>query len=518
MAKLSQRVEQEELRARMRAVGMAHDEIAVEFARRYRLRPRAAHRVAHGWTQTQAADRINAHLARASSDVGDAVSMSAPWLSELENWPLPARRRLTPQALAVLAAIYGTDIHNLLDLDDREQLAPADMLMINSLRRMSADAVGPPAASVTTSPWGSKVPARTGEPSAAAERPGPDRPTIRAVSAATMMLAADDEVGEVTQRMQLLAATNMDDAAVEQLDMNVELIGRRYETSDSPSVYPTALRQRRRVADLMSGHQHPRHRADLYVLAGKLSGLLGYLAFDLGNELLARAYCNEAMSLAQAAGNRDLAAWVRGTQSFIAYYAGRYKQALDYARDGQRYAAGGPASIRLAVSGEARALGKLGDRRGVDDAVDRAVAAHAQADQVDPVGYFLSFEPFAGARLAGNAASAYLALGAVDRAREFTDQAIPIFARSNSAASHALTLVDASMTYLVGPTAEPDRAGALVCEALTAGSTLKSQVVAYRAQDFVTSAAPWSSVPEIAEVADAVAVWRAGSTSERARF
>ncbi|KLL10586.1 hypothetical protein BL254_17755 [Protofrankia sp. BMG5.30] len=51
MSKRSQRVEQDELRARMRAVGMSHDEIAIEFARRYKLRPRTAHRVAHGWTQ-----------------------------------------------------------------------------------------------------------------------------------------------------------------------------------------------------------------------------------------------------------------------------------------------------------------------------------------------------------------------------------------------------------------------------------------------------------------------------------
>ncbi|MBL7498154.1 helix-turn-helix domain-containing protein [Frankia sp. CNm7] len=351
-------------------------------------------------------------------------------------------------------------------------------------------------------------PAPTAETPALVERTGPDRRAVLAVTAATVVLAADDELDEVTRRMQHFAASNVDDAAVEQLNVSVDLIGCRYEGSDAAAVYPTALRQRRYVAELMSGHQHPRFRGELYVVAGKLSGLLGYLAFDLGNEVLARAYCNEAMSLAQAAGHRDLAAWVRGTQSFIAYYAGRYKQALDYARDGQRHAAGGPASIRLAISGEARTLGKLGDRRGVDDAVDRALAAHAQADHVDPVGYFLSFEPFGAARLAGNAASAYLALGAVDRVREFTDQAIPVFARSNSAASHALTLVDASMTYLVGHDIEPDRAGALVSEALTVGSRLRSQVVARRAQDFVTGAAPWAAVPEIAEVADAVAAWR----------
>lgn len=135
MGKPSQRAEQEELRARMRAVGMAHDEIAVEFARRYRLRPRAAYRVAHGWTQQQAAGHINTHGSRIGLDPEGAASMTAPWLSELENWPLPARRRLTPQILAVLAAVYGTDVHNLLDLDDREHLAPEHMLVITRMRR-----------------------------------------------------------------------------------------------------------------------------------------------------------------------------------------------------------------------------------------------------------------------------------------------------------------------------------------------------------------------------------------------
>ena len=53
--KPSLRAEQEALRTRMRELGMGHDRIADEFARRYRLRPRAAHRHAHGWTLTHAA-------------------------------------------------------------------------------------------------------------------------------------------------------------------------------------------------------------------------------------------------------------------------------------------------------------------------------------------------------------------------------------------------------------------------------------------------------------------------------
>ncbi len=99
MSRASLRGEQDELRTRMRAAGMSHDEIAVEFARRYRYRPRAAHRHARGWTQTQAANHINAHAARAGLDPAGAAPMTGPKLSEVENWPLPNnRRRPTPSS------------------------------------------------------------------------------------------------------------------------------------------------------------------------------------------------------------------------------------------------------------------------------------------------------------------------------------------------------------------------------------------------------------------------------------
>jgi transcriptional regulator with XRE-family HTH domain len=338
--------------------------------------------------------------------------------------------------------------------------------------------------------------------------PSPAEPDRRTVLAAGIALAADEEIDEITERMRLGASSNVDEPLLHQLDATVESIGHRYEAGDAKAVYPTALAHRRTVHELLAGRQHHRQRTHLHVLAGKLSGLLGYLAFDLGNERVARAYCNEAFSLAQAAGDNPLAAWVRGTQSFIAYYGGHYTSALDLARDGQRYAGDGPHSIRLAVSGEARTLGRLGDRAGVDDAVARALAAHDRIDDADPVGVFLSFEPLGRARIAGNAASAYLAVGAFDQVRAFAEQAIPTFAAGHSAASHALTLVDLSMTYLLDAAPEPGRAGALVGEALRVGAALRSEVVSRRAAEFVTAAARHRDVPEIAAVADAVGSWR----------
>jgi hypothetical protein len=137
MSRSSRRAEQDELRTRMRAAGMSHDEIAVEFACRYGYRPRAAHRHAHGWSQVQAAGHINAHAAQVGLDPHGTAPMDGPRLSELENWPLPNnRRRPTPQLLALLAAVYGTSIHNLIDLDDREHMPPADTLLISRVDRI----------------------------------------------------------------------------------------------------------------------------------------------------------------------------------------------------------------------------------------------------------------------------------------------------------------------------------------------------------------------------------------------
>ncbi|MCM3883524.1 hypothetical protein [Frankia sp. R82] len=140
MSRSSQRAEQEELRIRMHTAGMSRDEIAVELGRRYRLRPRAAHRLACGWSQTQAAAHLNAHAARLGLDPTGRAAMTGAKLSELELWPHPMRRRPTPQILALLAEAYGTDIHHLLDLDDREHLTPADLHLLATIRAKGTSA------------------------------------------------------------------------------------------------------------------------------------------------------------------------------------------------------------------------------------------------------------------------------------------------------------------------------------------------------------------------------------------
>ena len=99
--------EKRALRDKMRALGLGHREIAAEFARRYRLRPRAAWREARGWSLREAAAQINAYTGTVGLDPGGISSMTAPHLCEHENWPGPGPgatgRRPSPYLLALRA-------------------------------------------------------------------------------------------------------------------------------------------------------------------------------------------------------------------------------------------------------------------------------------------------------------------------------------------------------------------------------------------------------------------------------
>ena len=62
---------------------MSHAEAAAEMGRKFRLRPRAAWRVAWGWTLEEAAERFNALRGQAAGNRGgfacQAVSVTTVW-------------------------------------------------------------------------------------------------------------------------------------------------------------------------------------------------------------------------------------------------------------------------------------------------------------------------------------------------------------------------------------------------------------------------------------------------------
>ncbi|GEM_PF-2800832 len=119
----------DDMRERMRRLGLGYEEIAAEIARRYRLRPSEAYRLAYGWTLDHAAARFNARAARKDTDPQARASLTGNRLCEYEKWPASGRKP-SVYVLLMLAQMYETDVLCLLDLADHENLAPQDRLVL----------------------------------------------------------------------------------------------------------------------------------------------------------------------------------------------------------------------------------------------------------------------------------------------------------------------------------------------------------------------------------------------------
>ncbi|MGH4016809.1 MAG: hypothetical protein ACRDSL_23325 [Pseudonocardiaceae bacterium] len=283
----------------------------------------------------------------------------------------------------------------------------------------------------------------------------------------------------------------------------------RYETAGPLVLAPETVQARRLVHQLLAGNQRLSQRARLFELAGQLSGLLCYMAVNLGNFSTAQAYGAEAFELARFIEHDDLAAWVRGTQSFGAYYTGDYERALTLAQDGQRYAKGDMQAVRLAINGEARASGKLNDWRGTVGAVGRAYRLAERLPPADGMTPCISFGIYSEARTASNAATAYLALGQTKQVLSYAERAREIVDASSSQWSYALIRLDMATALLSGHQPEPEGASALGTEAIDAVRYLRIESIQQRTRELAMALRPWRHLPTVADFLNEVSQWLA---------
>ncbi|TMR90585.1 helix-turn-helix transcriptional regulator [Nonomuraea basaltis] len=307
---------------------------------------------------------------------------------------------------------------------------------------------------------------------------------------------------DIAERIQAFTYTQTNNEALDHVDQLINLFVKEYETTGPAILAPRVLRQRQLVTKLLDGRTLPRQRDRLFSQAAKLSGMLGYMAVNMGKFGLADAYCAEAFQLGALIGDQDIQAWARGTESFCAYYMGDYRKAADIAIDGQRYARGGPHAVRLASNGEARALGKLGDDRGVNDAVRRAYELSAKYDTPAGVSPCISFGMYSQARTASNAVTAYVSLRQPDRVQEYADDVMPVFEASESCWSQSLLRLDIAAALLAANQPEPEQAARLTVEALTISAERPITSVLTRSRELLVAANQWASLPEIREVAE----------------
>ncbi|TDC66077.1 hypothetical protein E1258_03665 [Micromonospora sp. KC207] len=231
------------------------------------------------------------------------------------------------------------------------------------------------------------------------------------------------------------------------------------------------------------------------------------MSVNLGRFDSARAYALECFQLAEQADDRDLQAWVRGTQSLAEFYAGNYRDALVFAQDGRRFAGAGRQAVRLAVNGEARAHGRLGDRRAVDKTVGDAYDLLADFSPEPGMTPCISFGVYSEARTASNAATAYLGLGNAGSVLQFAGRALDIVGSSPSRWSQALVRLDMASALLDTPTEDLDQALALVRAAMAASEGNRIESIEQRLRSFTAGLQGSSEYAPVAVFTDEVRQW-----------
>jgi tetratricopeptide (TPR) repeat protein len=190
---------------------------------------------------------------------------------------------------------------------------------------------------------------------------------------------------------------------------------------------------------LLEGRQRPRETRDLYVLGGLFSGMLAKAAHDLREPYTTMTHARTAMLCARNAENDALTAWIGGLQSLIAYWAGRPREALDYA---QSAASGtsGHGSVRVWLAAlEARAWAALGNEQESLRAIERAAQLREsiEGDDLDQLGGMCYFS---GPRQLYYAADACASLPESvarmpvlrDRARGYATQAVTAYENASA--------------------------------------------------------------------------------------
>jgi hypothetical protein len=159
----------------------------------------------------------------------------------------------------------------------------------------------------------------------------------RAKKRATALLALSVKTSE-----EILAVAAVDAADTDTLNDAVTSLGVAYLRSPPRPMLEKATAVRDEVIRrLRVGAVRPGELADLYLAAGRASGILAYAALDLGHVGAAGAHGQAAWRLADLAGSEELRAWVRGTQSLVQRFARNYDEAAALIADRMKHASTG---------------------------------------------------------------------------------------------------------------------------------------------------------------------------------
>lgn len=139
------------------------------------------------------------------------------------------------------------------------------------------------------------------------------------------------------------------------------------------------------VTPLLRGDYSEQVGRQLLAVAGRLTDIAGYSAYDAHEQGLAQRYYIQSLRLARSADNDALGAHIFGDMTRQSYYIGELDEAVALARAGQQAAQRARSWFGVArcASLEARALAMQGDKSGSEAAMNRAEAAMGKANPDD---------------------------------------------------------------------------------------------------------------------------------------
>jgi hypothetical protein len=326
--------------------------------------------------------------------------MSASHLADAESWPGEGSRlsgrRPRPYLLALLAAVYGASVPELVDLADREHMPAGDLLILEKYSQSTPVTISHPPAPHSSVPAPVALGRRTATTGDAATAgtlalrvPAVPLPAMRPAGKpldltyrwmqeplpggswiereVTLMAHEGSEHAERTEHR------DVDKVTIEQLHVEVTELSAAFMTAE-PLPALLELRQlRNRIYGVLDQRMYPRDLTELYFLCGVLSCLMAVAVSDLGFPQSAEELTRAGWAYATVIDHKPLMAHLRLLLAGIACW-NRPRQARDLAASGLRYLADGPNAAQLHLQ-SARASARLGD----DQAARLAIAAADEA-------------------------------------------------------------------------------------------------------------------------------------------
>lgn len=275
---------------------------------------------------------------------------------------------------------------------------------------------------------------------------------------------------------------------------------KRYETEGPAVLASDAVRLRQQLESILAGSLTIGQRESVLSLASRASGLLAYMAVNLGGFSHAHAYAAEAYSLARESGNTDTMAWVRGTQSLASYYQHDYMTAAAFAHDGLIHAADGPQAIRLLVNGLARALAYLpGRQHDAAQAVTRAYTLMERLQVPEGISPCISLGIYSRGRVIANAITVFQTLGRHGRVLSLVDEIADTIDDSDSAWSRSLVSLDQAAALIHRQRPDVEQAASIARNAVIASAGTPITSVIQRARVLKTATTAHLHLTEVRE-------------------